>query len=40
MGYAAQKAALQDIIVNQALKIAALEAEIARLGAARSKRAR
>jgi hypothetical protein len=29
--YAAQKAALQDIIVNQAMKIAALEAEVARL---------
>nr|WP_310522942.1 hypothetical protein [Polymorphobacter sp.] len=31
--YAAQKAALQDIIVNQAMKIAALEAEIAKLSA-------
>lgn len=31
--YAAQKAALQDIIVNQAMKIAALEAEVARLSA-------
>lgn len=31
--FAAQKAALQDIIVNQAMKIAALEAEIARLKA-------
>ena len=29
--YAAQKAALQDIIVNQAMKIAALEADVARL---------
>ena len=31
--HAAQKAALHDIIVNQAMKIAALEAEVARLGA-------
>ncbi len=31
--HAAQKAALHDIIVNQALKIAALEAEIERLTA-------
>lgn len=38
--YAAQKAALQDIIVNQAMKIAALEAEIARLTAAKPKRAK
>jgi hypothetical protein len=30
--FAAQKAALQDIIVQQAMKIAALEAEVARLG--------
>ena len=37
--YAAQKAALQDIIVNQAMKIAALEAEIARL-AAKAKRSK
>lgn len=36
--YAAQKAALQDIIVSQAMKIAALEAEIARLTAAKPKR--
>jgi hypothetical protein len=36
--YAAQKAALQDIIVAQAIKITALEAEIARLAAARPKR--
>ena len=36
--YAAQKAALQDIIVNQAMKIAALEAEVQRLSAAKSKR--
>lgn len=28
---AAQKAALQDIVVSQAMKIAALEAEVARL---------
>ncbi len=38
--YAAQKAVLQDIIVNQAMKIAALEAEIARLTAAKPKRAK
>ena len=38
--HAAQKAALQDIIVNQAMKIAALEAEIARLSAAKPKRAK
>ena len=38
--HAAQKAALQDIIVSQAMKIAALEAEIARLGATKAKRAR
>jgi hypothetical protein len=38
--YAAQKAALQDIIVNQAMKIAALEAEIARLTASKAKRAK
>ena len=31
--HAAQKAALHDIIVNQALKIAALEAEVERLTA-------
>jgi|APFEC2959095136_1045048.scaffolds.fasta_scaffold00088_4 hypothetical protein len=36
--YAAQKAALQDIIVSQAMKIAALEAEIARLTAGKAKR--
>jgi hypothetical protein len=36
--YAAQKAALQDIIVNQAMKIAALEAEIMRLTPAKPKR--
>ena len=36
--YAAQKAALQDIIVNQAMKIAALEAEVARLTPAKVKR--
>lgn len=36
--HAAQKAALQDIIVNQAGKIAALEAEVARLTAAKAKR--
>lgn len=36
---AAQKAALHDIIVNQALKIAALEAEIERL-TAKAKRAK
>jgi hypothetical protein len=36
--HAAQKAALQDIIVNQAMKIAALEAEIARLTAPKAKR--
>jgi hypothetical protein len=29
--FASQKAALQEIIVNQAMKIAALEAEVARL---------
>lgn len=38
--YAAQKAALQDIIVSQAVKIAALEAEVARLNAAKPKRAK
>lgn len=38
--YAAQKAALQDIIVNQAGKIAALEAEVARLTVAKVKRAK
>ena len=38
--YAAQKAALQDIIVNQAMKIAALEAEVARLSATKPKRTR
>ena len=37
--YAAQKAALQDIIVHQAMKIAALEAEIARL-TAKAKRSK
>ncbi len=41
---AAQKAALQDIIVNQAMKIASLEAEVARLtmalSAAKAKRAK
>ncbi|KPF73980.1 hypothetical protein IP88_08260 [alpha proteobacterium AAP81b] len=31
--FAAEKAALQDIIVSQAMKIAALEAEVARLKA-------
>ena len=36
--YAAQKSVLQDIIVNQAMKIAALEAEIVRLTAAKPKR--
>ena len=36
--YAVQKAALQDIIVSQAMKIAALEAEIARLTVAKAKR--
>lgn len=36
--YAAQKSVLQDIIVNQAMKIAALEAEIAQLTAAKPKR--
>jgi hypothetical protein len=35
--FATQKAALQDIIVNQAMKIAALEAEVARLSV-RAKR--
>jgi hypothetical protein len=38
--FAAEKAALQDIIVNQAMRIAALEAEIARLKAAKPKRAK
>ena len=38
--YAAQKAALQDIIVSQAMKIVALEAEIARLSAEKPKRAK
>jgi hypothetical protein len=35
--FSAEKAALQDIIVNQAMKIAALEAEIAKLKAAAAK---
>ena len=35
--FSAEKAALQDIIVNQAMKIAALEAEIGRLKAASAK---
>ncbi|MBC7520165.1 MAG: hypothetical protein H7268_03590 [Sandarakinorhabdus sp.] len=35
--FSAEKAALQDIIVNQAMKIAALEAEIAKLKAASAK---
>lgn len=34
--FSAEKAALQDIIVNQAMRIAALEAEIARLKAAKA----
>ena len=38
--HAAQKAALHDIIVSQAMKIAALEAEVARLGAGKAKRDR
>jgi hypothetical protein len=37
--FASQKAALQEIIVNQAMKIAALEAEVARL-TTRPKRAK
>ena len=37
--FAAQKAALQDIVVQQAIKIAALEAEIARLSI-KAKRAK
>jgi hypothetical protein len=36
--FTAEKAALQDIIVNQAMKIAALEAEVARLS--KGKRAK
>lgn len=35
--FTAEKAALQDIIVQQAIKIAGLEAEVARLGAAAAK---
>ncbi|OYU16434.1 MAG: hypothetical protein CFE37_00045 [Alphaproteobacteria bacterium PA4] len=35
--FSAEKAALQDIIINQAVKIQQLEAEIARLKAARPK---
>ena len=35
--FAAEKAALQDIVVNQAMKIAQLEAEVARLMAAAAK---
>ncbi|MFZ4690206.1 MAG: hypothetical protein ACOYLS_13285 [Polymorphobacter sp.] len=35
--FSAEKAALQDIIVNQAMKIAALEAEVARLSMAAGK---
>ena len=38
--YAAQKAALQDIVVTQAMKIAALEAEVARLTPAKPRRAK
>ncbi|PZN92386.1 MAG: hypothetical protein DCF31_16420 [Alphaproteobacteria bacterium] len=37
--FSVEKAALQDIIVSQAMKIAALEAEVARLSA-KAKRAR
>jgi uncharacterized small protein (DUF1192 family) len=37
--FSAEKAALQDIIVNQAMRIAALEAEVARLKAAKPKAA-
>lgn len=35
--FSAEKSALQDIIVQQAVKIAALEAEIARLSAAAAR---
>jgi len=35
--FSAEKAALQDIIVNQAMKIAVLEAEVAKLSASLSK---
>jgi hypothetical protein len=35
--FSAEKAVLQDIIVNQAVKIAALEAEVAKLSAPPSK---
>ena len=38
LDHAVQKAALHDIIVNQAMKIAALEAEVARLTPAKPKR--
>jgi hypothetical protein len=37
--FGAEKAALQDIIVNQAMRIAALEAEVAKLKAAKPKTA-
>ncbi len=37
--FAAERAALKDIIVNQAMKIASLEAEVARLAAAPPGRA-
>jgi hypothetical protein len=37
--FSAEKAALQDIIVNQAMRIAALEAEVAKLKAAKVKAA-
>jgi hypothetical protein len=36
--FAAEKAALQDIIVQQAVKIAALEAEVAKLSAAAKRK--
>jgi uncharacterized small protein (DUF1192 family) len=35
--FSAEKAALQDIVVNQAMKIAALEAEVAKLKAQAAK---
>ena len=38
LDFSAEKSALQDIIVSQAMKIAALEAEVAKLTSARSKR--
>ena len=40
LDHAVQKAALHDIIVNQAMKIAALEAEVTRLTGTKPKHAK